>query len=260
MVVQSIFVIILGMVFGSFLLTMADRLQQGDSVMRRSSCDSCSTAIGVIGLIPLLGFLVNGGRCRSCGEAISWVYPLAEILNGAFVYIIFLKTGWQVEFVHAFLIFEALLLIAVLDFRTHLIFPQPVLIAFLVQCAWLFLNRSADLLSSLIGLFMGAGLFHWIGYLYQNLRRRVGLGEGDATLLGLIGFAFGWNVLLATIFWAAAFGIFCGGGLLAIRRQSWRDEIAFGPWLVLAAFLIWYFPGFFQNIPFKASYQLMLQH
>ncbi|MBU2644120.1 A24 family peptidase [bacterium] len=259
MVVQDIFVVILGLVFGSFLYTMTLRLQHQTPVSRRSSCDHCAAVIGIIGLIPLVGFVVSKGKCRNCGGSISWAYPLTEVLNAGLVYTIFLRTGWQLEFIHAFLIFESLLLIAFLDFRTHCIYPQPVIFAFLVQCVWLAGVRSTDLLDSLFGLFMGAGVFHWIGYLYQNLRRRVGLGEGDATLLGLIGFAFGWNVLFATIFWAAVFGILFGGTLLLVRRQSWKAEIAFGPWLVLAAYLIWYFPDFFQNVPFKTGTQLILR-
>ncbi|NQU64168.1 MAG: prepilin peptidase [SAR324 cluster bacterium] len=259
MIVQDIFIVILGLVFGSFLFSMVLRLHHEDSVWHRSACDYCSATIGIIGLIPLLGFIIHKGKCRNCGSEISRIYPLTEILNAALVYTIYLKTGWHLNFFHGFLIFESLLLIAFLDFRTHLIFPQPVLFAFLFQCVWLALVQSADVLSALIGLFMGAGVFHWISYLYQNIRKRVGLGEGDATLLGLIGFAFGWNVLFATIFWGAVFGILCGGTLLLMRRQSWTDEIPFGPWLVMATFLIWYFPDFFQSIPFKTSYQLMLQ-
>ncbi len=260
MIVQDIFVVLLGLVFGSFLYTMALRLYHGDSVWYRSSCDYCSAKIGVVGLIPILGFVVSRGKCRNCGSEIPWIYPLAEILNAGLVYAIYIKTGWHLEFVHGLLIFESLLLVAYLDFRTHQIFPQPVVISFLFQCAWLLFVRSADLLSSLIGLFMGAGIFHWISYLYQNIRNRVGLGEGDATLLGLIGFAFGWNILFSVIFWGAVLGILCGGTLLLMRRQSWTDEIAFGPWLVLATFLTWYFPEFFQTIPFRTSYQLMLQY
>lgn len=260
MIVQDIFIVILGLVFGSFLFAMAMRLHHGDSVWHRSTCDYCCATIGITGLIPVFGFIISKGKCRNCGSEISWTYPLMEILNAALVYTIYLKTGWHPEFIHGFLIFESLLLIAFLDFRTHLIFPQPVLFAFFFQAVWLAFARNAEILSSLIGLFMGAGVFHWISYLYQSVRKRVGLGEGDATLLGLIGFAFGWNVLFATIFWGAVFGILCGGTLLLIRRQSWSDEIPFGPWLVLAVFLIWYFPNFFQTIPFKTSYRLMLQY
>lgn len=260
MVVQGVVVAILGLVFGSFLFTMAERLAAGVSVMRRSACDNCAARIGIIGLVPVVGFLVCRGKCRNCGERISWLYPASELLNAVFAIAILLKTGWRIEFVHAFLVFEALLLIAVLDFKTKLIFPQPLLAAFMVQCIWLALGKGVDFLDALVGLFMGAGIFHWISYLYERIRKRVGLGGGDATLLGLIGFAFGWSVLFPVIFWSAVFGLIWGGGRSLLRRQSWKDEVAFGPWLVLAAFLIWYFPEFFRNYPFRTSYQLMLQY
>lgn len=260
MVAQGTVVVVLGLVFGSFLLTMAQRLQRQDSLTRRSACDDCGSSIGVIGLIPILGYLIHRGRCAACGKQISWIYPLTELLNAGLALAIFMQTGWDPAFLRVFLIFEALLLIAVLDSRTHLIFPQPVIAALLVQSIWLGLFERDAILDALIGLFLGAGVFHWVGYLYQAIRNRVGLGEGDATLLGLIGFAFGWQILFTTVFWSAVFGILCGGGLLLLKRQSLGDEIAFGPWLVLAAFLIWYFPGFFEHYPFDTAYLTMLPH
>ncbi len=111
---------------------------------------------------------------------------------------------------------------------------------------------------TLLGMFIGAGVFHWIAYLYKVLRNRVGLGEGDATLLGLIGFFFGWSFLFPVIFWGAVFGIAGGGLTLILKKQSLKQEIAFGPWLILAAFLAWYFPDVFREIPINLSNNIVL--
>lgn len=257
--VQVIFVLTLGLVFGSFLFTMAVRLPAGLSVWRRSACDHCSRSIDPAGLIPILGYLIYRGRCKHCGLGISPVYPAMELLNAVWVYALFFKTGWNIEFVHVFLIFETLFLIAILDFRSYLIFPRPILFGLFVQTIWLFFFDRSEILNSLIGLFLGAGIFHWIGYLYQLLRNRIGLGEGDATLLGLIGYFLGWNVLFSTIFWSAIFGIVGGGLTLLAKKQSLKREIAFGPWLVLAAFLIWLMPEIFQSIPFNTAYDLVIR-
>ncbi|MCP4755041.1 MAG: prepilin peptidase [Proteobacteria bacterium] len=247
----DLFILVLGLVCGSFLFTMAVRLPNRESVWQRSHCVHCSEPIGVVGLIPLLGYLFLAGKCRHCGKKISVIYPIMELSNAVLAYSIYLKVGWTLEFVQDFLIFETLFLIAVLDFRSYLIFPQPIVFGLVIRSIGFIFAETAEILNSIVGLFVGAGIFHWIAYLYQNLRKKVGLGEGDATLLGLIGYFFGWNVLFPTIFWGAALGIVGGGFLLISKRQSLRKEIAFGPWLVAATFLVWYFPGFFQAFPFE---------
>ena len=252
MIALDTFIAVVGLVSGSFLYTIALRLPNNESLWKRSVCDHCGSQIGVIGLIPLVGYLLSIGKCSACKKQISAAYPIVELLNAAWVYAIYFRTGWTLSFIPHYLIFEALLLIAILDFRSFIIFPQPVIFALLIQTGRLFGGDKSQIINSLIGLFVGAGIFHWISYLYQTLRNRVGLGEGDATLLGLIGFCFGWNFLFATIFWGAILGIIGGGFLLVVRQQSLRREIAFAPWLVLATFLVWQFPVFFQSVPFSA--------
>ncbi|MBU2515488.1 prepilin peptidase [bacterium] len=251
MLLISVFIFVLGLALGSFIFTTATRLQDGVSLLTRSSCDFCREKISIVGLIPILGFILLRAKCSKCGVKIAGTYPLTEIANGVLVLIIFTKTGLSIEFVYAILIFELLLLIAIIDFRSHLIFPQPIIIGLVIQSVWLFFFLQTELLNALLGLFLGAGIFHWVSYLYQVIRKRTGLGAGDATLLGLIGFLFGWKILLPIIFWAAVFGILGGGIILLIKKQSLAKEIAFGPWLVLAAFLCWRIPDFFQSFPVK---------
>ena len=244
-----IFAIALGLVLGSFLLTVAMRLQDGRSLLVRSHCESCSTNISVTGLIPVIGYLVQKGKCTHCGEKISAVYPLVELINAAIIWSIFSKTGIEAAFLHKLILFELFLLIAIIDFRTHLIFPQPVVIGLLVQTFWLLTFENPGLLNSIIGLFLGAGIFHWVSYLYFLVRKKEGLGSGDATLLGLIGFVLGWKALFGVIFLASILGIVGGSIILLINRQSISKEIAFGPWLSLSAFFIWRFSEQIQGLP-----------
>ncbi len=248
MLAFDLYAIVLGLVLGSFILTVAMRLQNGTSLLIRSHCEICSTKIGVIGLIPIVGYIIQRGKCPHCGKEISIVYPISELLSAAVVWLVFSKTGLGVAFFHKLLIFELLLLIAIVDFRTHLIFPQPVLIGLVAQTFWLIFFGKPELLDALIGLFLGAGVFHWVSYLYFLVRKREGLGSGDATLLGLIGFIFGWKVLFPIIFGASILGIIGGSITLLSRRQSLQKEIAFGPWLVLSAFLVWRFSDSLQGL------------
>lgn len=245
----SFLIIVLGLVLGSFLHTMAIRLQNRESLIIRSSCDHCRKPVGPIGLIPVFGYLLLRGKCKSCGGKITPFYPLFETFNAAFIWLIFSKTGWNIDFIHLCLLFEVLLLVALIDIRSHLIFPQPIIVGLALQSGWYVFYAQAEALNGIFGLFLGAGIFHWVSYLYLIFRKKNGLGAGDATLLGLLGFFFGWSVIFPIIFWSAALGILGGGTLLAIKRQSLSKEIAFGPWLVLASFLVWRFPEIFLAFP-----------
>lgn len=251
LVIPLFFVITLGLVFGSFIFAMGIRLPAGESVWTRSHCYHCETPIRPLGLIPLFGYLIYRGRCPDCKERIPLRYPLAEALNAVFALVIYSKTGWNLEFLYIFLIFEALLLVSIIDFKTYLIFEHPILFLLLLQVGWLsFLGHQATVLDSLIGLAVGAGMFHWVSYLYQVIRNRVGLGEGDATLLGTIGFCFGWQVLFSIIFWSALLGALGAGLFLLLNKKELSQKIPFGPWLALATFLVWLYPSFFRQFPF----------
>jgi len=125
------------------------------------------------------------------------------------------------------------------------IYPGSIILGLLIQMIWLFFIPQPEKISSIIGLLIGAGLFHWVAYIYRAIRKRDGLGDGDATLLGLVGFMMGWQSLFFIVLWASILGIL--GGLIIIRlnRQKIATKIAFGPWISLAAFLVWWKPTLF---------------
>lgn len=251
--VVDLFVVLLGLMLGSFILAMAMRLQSNTSLWIRSRCDHCSHTIGWLGLMPIAGYLLQKGKCSFCGQIISPIYPLVEIINALMVWLIWSKTGLGADFVHWALVFEILFLAAVIDFQSRRIYPQPVVIGLVLQAAWLIFFERSQVLNAIFGLFLGAGIFHWVSYLYLVLRKKEGLGAGDATLLGLIGFCFGWQTLFPVIFWSSVLGILGGGLTLLSQRRSLKQEIAFGPWIILAAFLVWRFSEILQRLPWPIA-------
>jgi len=137
MIALDLAVIVLGTILGSFLYTVALRLQDNTSLWIRSQCDHCSITIGVIGLIPVLGYLFCLGKCSHCGKSISLVYPGVEIMNGVLVWLIFSKTGLGVAFIHMLFVFEIFFLTALIDFRSHLIYPHPIVAGLTTShCSW----------------------------------------------------------------------------------------------------------------------------
>ena len=237
-----------GLCVGSFLHTSALRLLNGKSLFNRSSCDECGKTISVLGLIPVLGFIILKGKCVNCGYKIPILYPLTELMTGICFWLIYKKLGTGPELFFMFAIWSGLIMISIADSLSFLILWQPVVVIFLVRSAMLYFAGSQEILDSVIGLLAGAGFFHFVSYFYLVIRGKVGLGEGDTTVIGLIGFILTWQALLPVILFASVSGIFY---LLVARfgkGESLRSQFPFAPALCLGAFIHFEFPWLFNFI------------
>lgn len=87
-----IWIFILGTIFGSFANVLVDRGFRGKSLLGRSKCDFCHYTLHWYDNIPIISFLVIGGRCRKCQRKLSWQYPLVELGMG----LLFLLFAWQI--------------------------------------------------------------------------------------------------------------------------------------------------------------------
>lgn len=231
---------ILGAIFGSFLATLAIRWPQDQSASSgRSRCDNCGQTLGIVDLIPLVGYLVNRGRCRKCQAAISLLHPLTEILaavigavaiaihpNG--VGLFGAAFGW------------ALLLLAILDLR-HFWLPDRVTLPLVLAglgSAWLF--AAPSLLSAAIGAASGYLLLTLINLLYRSLRGQDGLGGGDAKLMAAIGAWLGWEMLPLILLLASTTGLIVVL-VFALRGRAVTaaDRLPFGAFLAIVAWPLW---------------------
>jgi len=82
--ILSAYLVLVGLMLGSFINLAADRLPRRESLLRpRSHCRSCGRDLDLVDLIPVGGFVLRGGRCASCGAAIGAWSPVVEALCGA---------------------------------------------------------------------------------------------------------------------------------------------------------------------------------
>ena len=83
-VVWSAYLVFVGLVAGSFINLVADRLPRGESVITpRSRCRACGRRLNAVDLLPVAGYLVRRGRCASCGTAIGFSSPVVEAISAA---------------------------------------------------------------------------------------------------------------------------------------------------------------------------------
>jgi leader peptidase (prepilin peptidase)/N-methyltransferase len=233
---------LLGLIAGSFANVVIHRVPRGESVVRPASrCPACGVPVAWRDNLPVLGWLLLGGRCRSCRTSIGVRYPLIELGMGLLWYLLTLRLvadglGWAVP-AYLALAFVCLVL-AVIDASTRLLPNRITYPAFPVVLGLLLVASVGlgDLGRLARGLFaaMAVGAF----FLALALISPRGMGLGDVKLAPTLGLALGW------LSWGAvAFGVFTafllGGlaglaaiGLLGLTRKS---LLPFGPWLVTGA-------------------------
>ncbi len=248
---------IFGLVIGSFLNVCIVRLPAGRSVAKPAShCPRCRTPIRFYDNIPIISFLLLRGKCRSCGEPISWRYPLVEFLNGLFYYWIMREFGPGGEAVLIMAFCSAMIVVTFIDYD-HQIIPDIITLPGMLvglSAAPFFMYPLTDalpfrlgallpasgpyltaFLNSLIGLLLGAAPLFAIGWLWEKLRHVEAMGGGDVKLMGMVGSFLGWKGALLTIMIGALTGSVVGILLIALKRHKMDKVIPFGPFLVVGA-------------------------
>jgi leader peptidase (prepilin peptidase)/N-methyltransferase len=236
-ILGTIFAGLLGLCFGSFLNVCLSRWPAGESVVHpRSHCRQCGRSLAWWENIPLLSWLALGGRCRTCKSWIGWRYPLVELAVAA----LWILAAWQtfnpsgimdipsermpmllIALLFQLFFYWSLVALAALD-AEHLWLPNwltwsGIVLGFILFNATVDLDESALKIgmgplyaatSRLLAILAAFALILLIRWLYWLIRRREGLGLGDAKLmamlaawLGLPGalLAFGLGVILGAL-------------------------------------------------------------
>lgn len=208
-----------------------------DLLLPRSHCPHCHATPRPWQMVPVLGWLLLRGRCGSCGGAISWEYPLVELLSAA----LFGLAGWHFGLgltgAAAMLCCAALLALAVIDAQTMLL-PDDLTLPLM----WLGLlvnlqNRFVPLHDAVLGAMAGYGALWLIFWVFKLATGKEGLGYGDFKLMAALGAWLGWQALPFVLLSASALGAMVGIALVLAKRHERDQPIPFGPYLAVAGIL-----------------------
>ncbi len=235
-------VVAIGAIIGSFLNVCIYRLPKGQSIIRPgSTCPACSRPIPWFDNIPLVSFLLLGGRCRQCQFPISLRYPLVELINGLGYLAILWQFGWTGASVVYAGFFSALVVITWIDFD-HQIIPDvislPGILLGLLAAATLL---PIGFLSSVAGVVLGGGVLWALAAVSPYLFGKEGLGGGDIKFLAMIGAFLGWQQAFLTLMIASVVGALVGVSLILFKVMKRKQYIPFGPFLALGAVLTLFF-------------------
>jgi leader peptidase (prepilin peptidase) / N-methyltransferase len=247
-------VVSLGLVIGSFLNVVIARVPHRRSLWRPgSACPGCGAAIAWHDNVPLLSFAALRARCRACGIAIPWRYPLVEATTALLFMLAYAVYGATAEAVVAAVFLATLLAITVIDLE-HQIIPDVISLPGIV--AGFVANLATAHVSwpeSLLGIVIGGGIFWIIAEASVFFMGQEGMGGGDIKLGAMLGAFLGWKVALLSIFMSVVGGGALALALIASGLRGRKDPIPFGPFLAAggAAGLLcgermvrWYLSGF----------------
>ena len=237
-----IFAFIFGATVGSFLNVCIYRLPKGESIaFPPSHCTRCDYKIRFYDNIPVISYLLLGGKCRSCREPISVQYPIVELLNGLLTLFLFVRFGPSVTFAVMLLLCSALVVITFIDLE-HQIIPDVISLPGIVAgfvCS--FFLPGLGWFNSLTGILLGGGSLLLVAYGYQFLTRKEGMGGGDIKLLAMLGAFLGWQSVPFIIFAASLAGSVIGVSIMLAKGKDSKLAIPFGPFLAFAAVLYIFF-------------------
>ncbi|HSM39824.1 MAG TPA: A24 family peptidase [Afifellaceae bacterium] len=215
-----------------------------DLIVPRSRCPSCGTMIKAWQNIPVVSYLLLGGRCAMCKESISARYPVVELTTAILATVCAWHFGPGMEAVMAIVLTLALVPVTMIDADTQLI-PDSIVLPLM----WLGLALSlfhplagADTLfiapqDAIVGAIAGY-LSLWSVYqLFKLVTGKEGMGYGDFKLLAALGAWLGWQALPMIILMSAIVGALVGLTLMALNRHERSVPMPFGPYLAAAGWI-----------------------
>ena len=256
-----VFAFLYGMILGSFTNVCIYRIPANISLWTPpSTCPVCNNLIKWYDNIPVLSYIILGGKCRKCKTQISMQYPMVEMFTGFLVALIYLKIGLSYDMIFLPLIVVMLITIAAIDYKTMII-PNGTVIAlaiigglytisrlifpteFVLQITWI---------EALIGFFAASLPLFLVAVLSKG-----GMGGGDIKLMAAAGLFLGWKYILVAMIVGSLIGAIISLTLIVLKIKKRKDMIPFGPFLCIGILiaaavgpeLVQWYTGIFTIIP-----------
>ncbi|WP_457679170.1 prepilin peptidase [Thermovibrio sp.] len=223
---------VIGLVIGSFLNVCIYRIPKRESVIYPPShCPNCNAKIKWHDNIPVISYLILRGKCRECGEKISPIYPIVELLTGTLSALTVCKFGVSFDSFYYLIFIYYLIVVSAIDIKTM---EVPVKLSYFTLVSGIllsFLTKTNSFKEAVFGASFGAGVILFIIETYFVFTGKEGMGYGDANIMAVVGAFLGWKKVLLTLFVASIVGAIYG--LITLKKRE--AQIPFGPFLAAGA-------------------------
>ncbi len=218
----------------------------------RSRCASCGHQITALENIPVISYLLLGGKCSSCKTALSLQYPMVELFSGVVSVVVGWHFGVSPQALAALLLSWCLIAASGIDIG-HKLLPDSITLPLL----WLgillsFFDIFVSLEDSVIGAMAGYMSLWSVFIVFKVITGKEGMGHGDFKLLAMLGAWTGWKMLLVIILTSSVVGATIGITMILLKKSDRNSQIPFGPYLAAAGWLtlLWGAPmlGFYLSL------------
>jgi leader peptidase (prepilin peptidase)/N-methyltransferase len=222
----------------------SEKPERFNLVVPRSRCPHCSAEIKAHQNIPVVSYLLLGGKCAHCRARISPRYPIVELVTAVLSTAVAMRFGWHWQTLAALLLTWSLIALTAIDLD-HTILPDAITLpllwlGLLLSLAWhagLRPPAPVDPGSAIVGAAAGY-LSLWVVYwAFKLLTGKEGMGYGDFKLFGALGAWMGWQMLPLVLLFSAFTGAVVGIALIVVRGRDRNIPIPFGPYLAAAGWI-----------------------
>jgi leader peptidase (prepilin peptidase) / N-methyltransferase len=230
-----------GLVIGSFLTVVVDRVPRGASIVAPpSACGACGLRLGPVDLVPVASWLALRGKCRQCRTPIG-IEPIVIELATATIFVIFgLHFGADAALPAFLVLGAALVALTWIDLREQRLpreisYTALVLGAIALTIAALVRGEPERIWQMALGAGIALAIMGTI-----HVASRGGMGEGDVRLAPLLGAYLGWlnpGIVPIGLFYGFLLGAVVGVALMAIGSAGRRTAVPFGPFLAAGTVL-----------------------
>ncbi len=236
--VYLIIFFILGSIMGSFYHVLATRLSKNLSIITPAShCEKCNHPLKWYELIPIVSYIIQGGKCRECKSKISISYLLIEICSGILFAVCFHKFDFSLDLLIALIFVSSFIIIIISDIEYMIILDEVLIFAvfgiIIIDIIDVGLYETALKVLAGLGAFITMLLIKKIG---DVVFKQESLGGGDIKLMFMVGLVIGYPMAVCNIF-LATFIAFPIALFLLITKKD--NIIPFGPFLSMAAIILY---------------------
>lgn len=228
---------IFGLIFGSFYLVVATRLPEGESIVKPGShCDNCKHMLAWYELIPVISYILQKGKCRSCGAKIPFLTVLIELITSASFMLSYYLFKFDYMFYVSLILFSLTIIIFISDFKYYIISDSPLFTAIILVLGlkFYFFGFKAFYLAVIAGILMFLVLL-LIKLFGDKAFKKESLGGGDIKLAILLGVVLGIKLGLAA-FILSAFIAFPYAIIVSIIKKE--PIVPFGPFIISALLIV----------------------
>ncbi len=233
---------ITGVIFGSFYNVCIFRIPEKLSIINPPShCYKCNTSLKPLDLVPILSWIMLKGKCRYCGEKISYRYALIELLTGILFLLIYNIYGYNIQTIYYLIFISMLIIITFIDIDHYIITDCLIILGSIVAILANILGQGIGIKNSILGSLICGGSMLILTSLIEFVVKKEAMGGGDIKLFAMTGLFLGISGGLLTILLSIYVGAFYAIVVIVnsrLKKQKYNSMIPYGPFISIGALIV----------------------